>query len=113
MLESERATLSPSLRDLLMTRVERLPDAAQKAADQCYPDTATKLYDGLEAVVKLFREYGVPQSVTLDRDVRFVGSSAARDFPSALMRLLLCLGVEVIVCPPQRPQEKPFVERYR
>jgi DNA-binding CsgD family transcriptional regulator len=30
MLESERATLSPSLRDLLMTRVERLPEEAQQ-----------------------------------------------------------------------------------
>ena len=32
-------------------------------------------------------------------------------YPSAFIRFLQCLGVEVVVCPPRRPDLKPFVER--
>jgi hypothetical protein len=35
-----------------------------------------------------------------------------RDFPSQLLRLLLCLGIDPIPCPPQRPDLKPYVERF-
>jgi hypothetical protein len=41
-----------------------------------------------------------------------VGSAGARDFPSPLVRLLTCLGVEVHVCPPRRPDRNCYVERY-
>jgi Integrase core domain len=66
----------------------------------------------LQAILETFRCYGLPDSVTLDRDPRFVGSAQSHDFPAALLRLLHCLGVRVIVCPPRRPDKKPFVERY-
>ena len=66
----------------------------------------------LQAVVDTFRCHGLPHSVTLDRDPRFVGSPQGRDFPAPLVRLLHCLGVEVVICPPRRPDKNAFVERY-
>jgi transposase InsO family protein len=66
----------------------------------------------VEALVSVFRQHGLPESITLDRDVRFVGSWTARDFPSVCLRLLACLGVNAVICPPRTPQHKPFVERY-
>jgi Integrase core domain len=41
-----------------------------------------------------------------------VGSASGRDFPSALVRLLRCLGIAPQVCPPHRPDRNAFVERY-
>ncbi len=66
----------------------------------------------LQAIVETFRTHGLPQSVTLDRDPRFVGSPQGRDFPAPCVRLLHCLGVQVTVCPPRRPDKNAFVERY-
>jgi hypothetical protein len=66
----------------------------------------------LEAVAQLVQRHGLPQQVTFDRDTRFVGSAGQRDFPSAFVRFWLCLGVQVDVCPPHRPDRNAFVERY-
>jgi hypothetical protein len=66
----------------------------------------------LEAVVETLREQGRPETMTLDRDPRFVGSQKQRDFPSPLLRLLHCLGIQVTICPPRRPDRNGFVERY-
>lgn len=66
----------------------------------------------LEAVITFLRAYGLPAMLTFDRDPRWVGSSSGRDFPSALRRFLLCLGIEASICPPQRPDKNAFVERY-
>ena len=66
----------------------------------------------LEAIVETLREQGRPETITLDRDLRFVGSQQQRDFPSPLMRLLHCLGIQVTICPPRRPDRNGFVERY-
>jgi transposase InsO family protein len=66
----------------------------------------------LDAVAQLVQRHGIPQQVTFDRDPRFMGSSGQRDFPSAFVRFWLCLGVQVDVCPPQRPDRNAFVERY-
>ncbi len=66
----------------------------------------------LAAIVETFRSHGLPASATLDRDPRFVGSPQGRDFPAPFVRLLHCLGIEVIVCPPRRPDKNAFVERY-
>jgi transposase InsO family protein len=65
----------------------------------------------LEAVVHTLRAYGLPASITLDRDTRWVGSPQGSDFPSALLRLLMCLGVTVQVCDPHHPQQNGFAER--
>ena len=64
------------------------------------------------AIVEPFRTHGLPESLTVDRDPRFVGSPQGRDFPAPLIRLLHCLGVQVTVCPPRRPDKNAFVERY-
>ncbi len=65
----------------------------------------------LEAIVETLREQGRPETITLDRDPRFVGSQM-REFPSPLVRLLHCLGIQVTICPPRRPDRNGFVERY-
>jgi transposase InsO family protein len=66
----------------------------------------------LEAMATILREQGIPQTITLDRDTRWVGSASGRDFPSAFLRFLLCLGIKPNVCPPHRPDLNAFVERF-
>ncbi len=65
-----------------------------------------------DAVITVMQQYGRPGSFRLDRDPRWIGGQMMRDFPSALLRTLLCLGVEPVICPPKRPDKNPFVERY-
>lgn len=57
-------------------------------------------------------EHGLPECITFDRDPRFVGSWSGRDFPAPFVRFLLCLGIDVNICPPHRPDLNAFVERY-
>lgn len=64
------------------------------------------------ALVSTFLQQGLPRAIVFDRDPRFIGSWTARDFPTAFMRLLLCLDITIDICPPRRPDLKPFVERY-
>ena len=66
----------------------------------------------LDAVVEFLRRYGLPPMLTFDRDPRWVGSASGRDFPSAFVRFLLCLGIEPKVCPPHRPDKNCYVERF-
>jgi integrase-like protein len=66
----------------------------------------------LESLVAAFRRLGLPRSLTLDRDPRWVGAPQGSDFPSALVRLCQCLGVRVQVCPPHRPDRNAEVSRY-
>lgn len=65
-----------------------------------------------EAVVRFLRSYGLPALLTLDRDVRWVGSATQRDFPSALLQFLYCVGVQPNVLPPHHPELNCYVERY-
>ena len=55
---------------------------------------------------------GCPQAIKMDRDPRFIGSWSAQDFPSPLMRALMCVDIDLIVLPPRRPDKNPFVERF-
>jgi transposase InsO family protein len=66
----------------------------------------------LEVVAQFLREQGLPQMLTFDNDPRLVGSPSGRDFPSALVRFLLCLGVQPNVIPPHRPDLNAYVERF-
>jgi hypothetical protein len=54
-----------------------------------------------ETIVQFLRLYGLPEMLTLDRDVRWVGSATQRDFPSALVQFLYCLGVFPNILPPR------------
>ena len=65
----------------------------------------------LEAVLSFLQTYGCPHQMTFDRDPRFVGGPTGRDFPSTLIRFLLCVGIQPNVCPPHRPDKNAFVER--
>lgn len=65
----------------------------------------------LEAVIRLFLLNGMPKRLRFDRDPRFVWSWSADSFPAPLVRLLHVLGVEPVICPPRRPDKKPYVER--
>ena len=66
----------------------------------------------LEVVVQFLRAHGLPAMLTFDNDPRFVGSPSGRDFPTALVRFLLCLGVEPNIIPPHRPDKNAYVERF-
>ena len=66
----------------------------------------------IEAMVHTLRVHGCPQAVRFDRDPRFIGSWSAGEFPSAFMRLLMCLDIALQICPPRRPDKNPFIERY-
>jgi transposase InsO family protein len=66
----------------------------------------------LEAVAQFLGEHGMPQTLTFDNDPRFVGSALGRDFPSALVRFLWCVGVLPNVIPPHRPDLNAYVERF-
>lgn len=61
---------------------------------------------------QILQKWGLPHSLTFDRDPRFVGSYAGRDFPAAFVRFLHCLGIQPNICPPHRPDLNAFVERY-
>jgi hypothetical protein len=65
----------------------------------------------LEAVIHFLQRSGVPSRMTFDRDPRFVGGTTGGDFPSPLIRFLLCLGIQPNICPPHRPDKNAFVER--
>jgi hypothetical protein len=65
----------------------------------------------LAAVIACLRRTGLIGKLTFDHDPRWVGSPSGRDFPSALIRFLLCVGVQPNVCPPRQPQRKGYVER--
>ncbi len=66
----------------------------------------------IETAAAIVSQRGLPDQVSIDREVRFVGDSHQRESPSAFLRFWLCLGVEVMVCPPRRPDLNAFVERY-
>jgi Integrase core domain len=65
-----------------------------------------------EVVAQFFWKPGLPGMLTFDNDPRLVGSPAGRDFPSALVRFLLCLGVISHVIPPHRPDKNAYVKRF-
>jgi transposase InsO family protein len=65
-----------------------------------------------EVVVQFLLQHGLPSMLTFDNDPRLVGSPQGRDFPSALVRFLWCVGVTPHVIPPHRPDLNAYVERF-
>ena len=66
----------------------------------------------ISVFLDLFMTAGLPRTIRLDRDPRFVASWSIDKFPSAVMRFLLCLGIQLDICPPRRPDLKSYVERF-
>lgn len=64
----------------------------------------------LKAVMDVLAAQGLPQRMRFDRDPRWVGSAAGRDFPSPFVRFCHCMGTIPQVCPPQQPDKNPFVD---
>lgn len=76
--------------------------------------TASDTYNTETSIMTMtgvFLKEGLPNTITMDRDPRFVGGYQGDDFPAAFMRFLLCLDIDLDICPPRRPDLKPFVER--
>jgi Integrase core domain len=67
--------------------------------------------EALAAVIACLRRTGLIGKLTFDHDPRWVGSPSGRDFPSALIRFLRCVGVQPNRCPPRRPDRTGYVER--
>lgn len=66
----------------------------------------------IAAVAATVQEAGLPETITFDRDSRFLGGTHHPDSPSPFVRFWLCLGVQVQVLPPRRPDLNAYVERY-
>jgi integrase-like protein len=64
------------------------------------------------ALAQTFQQHGLPHSIRLDRDPRWVGAPQGSDFPSAVLRFCRSLGISVLVCDPRHPQQNGWVERY-
>lgn len=73
--------------------------------------TGYRAESALDAVMRLFNQCGLPRRLRFDRDPRLWGSWSRDSYPSPLVRLLYALGLEVVSCPPHRPDKKPIVER--
>jgi transposase InsO family protein len=65
----------------------------------------------LEALLRVLILNGLPKRLRFDRDPRFVWSWSSDGYPAPLVRLLRVLGIEPVICPPRRPDKKPYVER--
>jgi len=65
----------------------------------------------LETIARMLLVCGLPKRMRMDRDTRFVGAWTTDGYPSALLRFLRVLGVDVVICPPRKPWFKPYVER--
>jgi hypothetical protein len=64
----------------------------------------------LLAVLRTLTVYGLPKRLRFDRDPRWVASWSTDGFPAPLVRFLQVLGIEPVICPPRRPDKKPYVE---
>jgi transposase InsO family protein len=76
-----------------------------------HPASGFNAEQALQVLAQTLLAHGLPQRLRFDRDTRFVGSWTTDGYPSAWVRFLRCVGVEPVVCPPHRPDRKPFVER--
>lgn len=65
----------------------------------------------LLSLQRLFAQNGLPKRLRFDRDPRLWGSWTRDSYPSPWVRVLRAVGVEPVICPPHRPDLKPFVER--
>ena len=95
-----------------VVEILNLVDHGSSAVVASEPGSEYTAETALRTVAQVLLEEGCPDRIDLDRDPRWVGSWTAKDFPSPMLRFLQCLGIDPQVCPPQRPDKNPFVERY-
>jgi hypothetical protein len=96
-----------------VVEILNLVDHGSSAVVDSEPAADYNAETALRKLAEFLLKHGRPDHIRLDRDPRWVGSWTAKDFPSPMLRFLLCLGIDPRVCPPQRPDKNPFVERYR
>jgi transposase InsO family protein len=87
-------------------------DKGSSIALMCHLHRQHRAITVLPCLTELFKTYGLPTHLTFDRDPRYVGSWTADDFPSALGKFLLDLGITPHINPPRRPDKNAFVERF-
>jgi len=95
-----------------VVEILNLVDHGSSAVVASEPGDAYTAETALRTVAGVLQEQGCPDRIDLDRDPRWVGSWTAKDFPSPMLRFLACLGIAPDVCPPQKPEKNPYVERY-
>ena len=95
-----------------VVEILNLVDHGSSAVVASEPAADYNAETALRKLAEILLEQGCPDRIRLDRDTRWVGSWTAKDFPFPMLRFLLCLGIDPRVCPPQRPDKNPFVERY-
>lgn len=109
------ANISPEVPEKQRNALEVF-NIVDRGNSACIDSQAATNYDAentLLALAATLQKTGIPRCIICDRDPRIVGSQSTDGFPSALTRYLLCLGCAVDVLPPQRPDLKPFVERFQ
>ena len=78
-------------------------------------DTDTQSHFNAESTLlslaNTFVTHGLPEKIRCDNDARFVGSWLRDQYPSPMMKFLLCLGVQPDLADPGKPYLKPYVER--
>jgi Integrase core domain len=104
--KARKGSASTWLRSVMRVDAGTSIALAAQAREDFHEQTA------LEAVIAFLRQYGCPRQLTFDRDPRWVGGVSGRDFPSPLLRLLLCLRITPHICPPHRPDKNAYVERF-
>jgi hypothetical protein len=102
----------PEGKQLHMVEILNLVDHGSSAVVDSDPAADYNAETALRKLAEMLLKHGCPDRIRLDRDPRWVGSWTAKDFPSPMLRFLLCLGIHPRVCPPHRPDKNPFVERY-
>lgn len=87
-------------------------DAGTSLLVDAQPRADYTMATALTAMAQTVQANGVPATISMDRDGRFVGDTSHGDLPSPFVRFWLGLGVTVTVLPPRRPDLNAFVERY-
>lgn len=110
--------------DVITARSEQTEKKAHQVEAFVFVDAGTSIVHDIKiddefnaetalvAVSDRLMRGGLPKRVRLDRDPRLIGSWNMDKFPSAFMRFLLCLGINLDICPPRRPDLKPYAERF-
>ena len=76
-----------------VVEILNLVDHGSSAVVASEPAADYNAETALRKLAEVLLEQGCPDRIRLDRDTRWVGSWTAKDFPSPMLRFLLCLGI--------------------